>query len=624
MATGLKETRMPQARTATPTGDAEGAAREMFRRTDSVGFERGLDALKRITRMSLSFRFEAAAAILCTILAAFSQLAIPVLLGRAVDTTQNILTSGGGTEALTGIAVVLLLMSVLRGLLTMGQNYFAESVGHRLARQIRLAVYDKIQRLPFSFHDRVHSGDLITVGMLDLEGVRMYFSTALIRLIHLVLLLGIGAGVMIAADPVLGLLALSFVPFAAWRSSIAHLTLRRTWLDLQERMAVLSRVMEENLAGMRVVRAFSARMHEMAKFDAASTDALKLAHRRVGLRVRNTSAMTLVFFASMGLVLWYGGRQVAAGEIAIGTLTAVLTFMTILQMPVRQLGMMVNSFARASTCGARIALLLDLAPEIADAPGVPELKVADGILRFEDVSFAYDLETSRAALHNVSFEARRGETIGIVGPPGSGKSTLAHLIPRFYEATGGRITIDGQDVTKVSLASLRREVAVVQQDSFLFTTTIENNIAYGEPAAEERRLRKAAESAQLHDYVLGLPGGYRTVVGERGGSLSGGQRQRLSIARTLLLRPTVMVFDDSTAAIDAGTEQRLRAAMQENADERITLIIAHRLNSLMHADRILFLEDGAIVEQGTHAELLALGGRYAALHALQGRPEEAA
>ena len=251
---------------------------------------------------------------------------------------------------------------------------------------------------------------------------------------------------------------------------------------------------------------------------------------------------------------------------------------------------------------------------------MPDLKVTEGTLRFEDVRFTYPGAT-HPTLDGVSFEARAGQTIGIVGAPGSGKSTLAHLIPRFYDVSGGRITIDGQDVSEVTLQSLRRSVAVVQQDTFLFTTTIENNIAYGDPWSKETKIEKAAESAQLHNYIMGLPAGYDTVVGERGVSLSGGQRQRLSIARSLVLKPAVMVFDDSTAAIDAGTEHRIRSAIRRYASDRVTLVISHRLSSLLHADTILFLEDGKIVEQGSHDELLAKGGRYRALYDLQTRPD---
>lgn len=590
----------------------------------AAGWGRGLYTLVRITIMAFRHPWQAGFAIGATLIASTFQLMIPRLLGQAVDHTQVAVTGGAAgkaaEDALLMTALLLLGASILRGIFTMIQNYYSEAVGHHMGYQLRLACYEKIQRLSFSFHDSVHSGDLITVGLLDLEGVRMYFSTGLVRMILLTVLIGIGAYMLITTDLVLGLLALSFVPFVAWRSSVTQLRLRATWLDLQERLSVLTRIMEENLGGIRVVRAFAAQDHELAKFETASQNALELAHRRVGIRVTNTSAMTFSFFAAMGLVLWIGGGKVMAGEITVGTLASFLTFMTILQMPVRQLGLMVNSFARASTCGSRLFGLLDLDIAIKDAPDARELKITEGTLRFENVSFAYPGSENREVLHGVSFEGKRGETIGIVGPPGSGKSTIAHLIPRFYDVSAGRITIDGQDIRKATLQSLRRAVAVVQQDSFLFTTTIENNIAYGDPWAKEQRIERASESAQLHNYVLGLPTGYGTVVGERGVSLSGGQRQRLSIARALMLKPAVMVFDDSTAAIDAVTEQRIRSAMRRYAADRVTIIVAHRLSSLMHADQILFVENGQIVERGTHESLLAAGGRYKALYDLQVRP----
>ncbi|RWN94777.1 MAG: ABC transporter ATP-binding protein [Mesorhizobium sp.] len=592
----------------------------------AAGWGRGLSTLLRITRMNLRHPWQVALAISATIIAVILQLLIPRLLGRAVDQTQaaigSSVTGTDAAQALLTLALLLLAASTLRGIFTMAQNYFAEAVGHHVAYELRLACYDKVQRLNFSFHDRVHSGDLITLGILDLDGVRMYFSTALVRLLLLTMLIGIGAYMIISTDPVLGLIALSFVPFVAWRSSVTQLKLRVIWLDLQERLSVLGRVMEENLAGIRVVRAFSAQAYEMVKFDRASKNALELAHEQVDVHVPNTSAMTLAFFFAMGLVLWIGCNKVIAGQFSVGTLTTFLAFMTILQMPVRQIGLMVNGFARAYTCGSRLFGLLDQDITIRDASTARPLEIGEGTLRFDNVSFAYPGTGNRAILKNITFSARRGETIAIVGPPGSGKSTMAHLIPRFYDVTGGAIMLDGQDIREVTLATLREAVSVVQQDAFLFTTTIENNIAYGDPWAKDPRIARASESAQLHNYILGLPAGYKTVVGERGASLSGGQRQRLTIARTMMLRPSIVIFDDSTASIDAATEQRIRAAIRRFAQDRVTIIIAHRLSSLKHADRILFVDNGEIVECGTHQELLAKRGRYKALHDLQLRPED--
>nr|WP_235890976.1 ABC transporter ATP-binding protein [Pararhizobium mangrovi] len=584
----------------------------------------GFGVIARILRLTFEHPWQVTFAIGGAMVAAILQLMIPKLLGHAVDQTQAIVDGGGVTRASLWVtAALLLVVSVLRGGFTMVQNYFAEAVGHHVAYRLRLSYYEKIQRLSFSFHDQVHSGDLITVGMLDLEGVRMFFSTGFVRAAFLAMMIGIGAFLLLTTNFVLGLLALSFVPFVAWRSSAARLKLRAAWLTLQEWLGVLTRAMDENLSGIRVVRAFAAQRHEMAKFDKLSQHTLGLQYERIGIRVRNTSMMTFSFFIAMGLVLLVGGQKVIAGEITVGTLTSFLAFMTILQLPVRQLGMMVNSFARASTCGARLFEVLDLNDEIGEAGDAPELAVGDGTLEFEAVDFAYPAAPDKPVLKGISFTAHRGQTIGIVGPPGSGKTSVASLLPRFYDVTGGSIRIDGRDIRSVALASLRRAVGVVQQDSFLFTTTIENNIAYGDPWAEGATIERASESAQLHTYIKNLPQGYSTLVGERGVSLSGGQRQRLSIARILMLKPPFIVFDDSTAAIDAATEQRIRAEMREVAGDSVTLIIAHRLSSLKHADEILFLEDGEVVERGTHDELIALGGRYKALSDLQGQPDDA-
>jgi ATP-binding cassette subfamily B protein len=584
---------------------------------------KGLGTLWRIFRLTLRHPVMAGITIVATIIASGLQLAVPRLLGEAVDQAEGVLAGGtGASAALWQTALVLLGVSVARGLFTMLHNYFGEATGHHTAYELRLAVYEKIQRLSFGYHDKVHTGDLITVGMLDLDGVRMFFATGILRVVLLGILLGAGSVMLLTTDPLLGLLALSFAPFVAWRSATSQLELRSTWLTLQDMLQNLSRVMEENLGGIRVVRAFAGEAHELDKFDTVSDKALALAHTRVDLRVNSTAAMNLSFLISMGLVLAFGGEKVLSGTMSVGTLTSFLTFMTILQMPVRQLGLMVNSFARASTCGDRLFDFLDLDLDIADRPDAKPLVITDGTLTFEAVQFAYPSAPERAVLTGISFTARRGETVGIVGPPGSGKSSIAHLIPRFYDVTGGRVLIDGQDVRTLTLDTLRQAVAVVQQDSFLFTTNIENNIAYGDPWAKEQQIARSAEFAQLHNYVMGLPTGYQTIVGERGVSLSGGQRQRLNIARALMLDPAVMVFDDSTAAVDAGTEQRIRQSMKQFAANRVTLIISHRLSSLMHANRILFVEGGAIAEEGTHAQLLALGGRYRALYDLQSRASE--
>ncbi|MBN1685496.1 MAG: ABC transporter ATP-binding protein, partial [Spirochaetales bacterium] len=312
------------------------------------------------------------------------------------------------------------------------------------------------------------------------------------------------------------------------------------------------------------------------------------------------------------------GYKTLRGEISVGLLAEVLAYMTILQMPVRQLGLLVNAVARATTSGERVFAVLDEKPCVREKPDAVELKPGALDLEFENVSFAYRAGDKEVrVLSGIDFHVKPGQVLGIVGPPGSGKSTIAHLLPRFYDVTGGSISVGGMDIRDVTLKSLRSAVSVIQQDNFLFTAGIENNVAYGDPWADRDRIVSATNAAQLHQYIAGLPKGYRTAVGERGVSLSGGQRQRLVIARAVLLQPGIMVLDDSTASIDAATEQRILSALAEISLDKVVVIIAHRLSALMHADEILFLDGGTIVERGNHQQLLALNGRYRALYDLQ-------
>jgi ATP-binding cassette subfamily B multidrug efflux pump len=583
-------------------------------------YRRGAGALWRVIRMAMRYRVRFPLAIASVIAAGVFQLLIPRFLGQAIDHATGLLAQGSveiAQAALTSAALLVLGTAVLRGLCTLIHNYMAESIGQSFAYELRLAFFEKLQRLSFSYHDRVHSGDLITRGMLDIDGVRRFVENGLMRLFQLAVLVGLGAYLYMGQDFVLGLLCVSFVPFAVWRGVVFRLAVRSLWREFQERMSVLSRVMEENLGGIRVVRAFAAQEHELRKFDHWQQRTLEPAIDSVKVRYFNTSLMTFSYFLAMGLVLWIGGLRVIEGTITVGELTQFLVFMTVLQMPIRQVGLVINGFARASVSGARMFEILDIDPAVRDRGGAKDLAVSDAELRFENVSFTYEGFPGEHTVRDISFAVSAGRTLGIVGPPGSGKSTIAHLIPRFYDVTGGRITIDGQDIRDVTLDSLRSRVGVVQQDTFLFKTEVRNNVAYAEPLAEQDRVEDAAGTAQLHDYVAGLPEGYGTLVGERGVSLSGGQRQRLSIARSVLVTPRIIVFDDSTAAIDAGTELRIREALKDLNRSRATVIISHRLSSLMHADEILFLEDGRIVERGSHAGLLAQGGRYRRLFDLQ-------
>lgn len=584
--------------------------------------------LLRITAMAFRHRVRMALAIVATLLAGGFQLFVPQYLGRAIDQAQGLIAGAAtGTAvrdeaeaALLQTALLLLAVAVARGFCTMMQNYQGEAVGQLVGYQLRLDYYRKLQTLSLSWHDRVHSGDLMTRGILDIEGVRLWIDTGVLRMILLSVLIGGGAVILIGNNTVLGLVALSFVPVVGIRASIARLRLRDTWLALQDKMSQLTKVIEENLDGIRVVRAFAAQGYELARFDRISNEALAIASRRVRLFVLSTTQMTFVYFLAMAATLWVGGQMTIAGEITLGELGEALTFMLILQMPVRQIGWMVNSIARASTCGGRLFNVLDLTPSIADAPDAKPLRIDGSVVRFEGVDFRYpSWAADDRTLSGIDLEARPGKMIGIVGPPGSGKTTIAQLLGRYYDVAAGRITIDGQDIRGVTLSSLRHAVSIVQQEPYLFTASIDHNVAYGDPWAGRSSIERSAQTAQLHNHIRSLPNDYQTLVGERGVSLSGGQRQRLSIARAILPDAKVLVFDDSTAAVDAATERRIRESLREFVAERAVIVIAHRLSSVMDAEEIVFLEKGRIVERGSHEELMAAGGRYRQLCDLQAR-----
>lgn len=590
-----------------------------------VNARTGRGVLVRIIRIVLRFRVRLLIGLAATITTSLMQLMIPRLMGTAVDAIYNFLSAAEQwspliRNQLVSLGFPLLVFSMLRGFFMAVYLHEGEVLGQNLSYSLRLSYYRKIQQLSFSQHDRIHTGDLMTRGMLDIEGVRMFVRMGLLQPFYLAVLIGFGAYQLISNDLEMALVALSFVPIVGWRSIVSRLKLRTNWYQLQKRMSILTRVMDENLNGIRVVRAFNSQNHEIEKFDRSSRRAMELVKKRIKVRVQNTTLMTFAFYVAMALVLLVGGLKVLSGEASVGRLTEFLAFMTILQQPVRQLGEMANAYARASSSGQRLFEILDQNPDVQEKNNAPGLVLTNGKLRFSNVSFYYEgAEGKVSVLRDISFSVRRGETIGIVGPPGAGKSTIAHLVPRFYDVSEGQITIDDQDIRDISLGSLRASVGLIQQDSFMFTSALEKNVAYGDPWADRIRIEEAATTAQLDQYINSLPLGYETMVGERGVSLSGGQRQRLSIARGVILKPPIMIFDDSTAAIDARTELTIRSSLREAAKSCATIIIAHRLSSLIHANEILFLEKGKIIERGSHKGLLNLDGRYAELFKLQHR-----
>ena len=542
-------------------------------------------------------------------------LMVPRLLGTTVDEVLG----GGEFSAMLKLAGLILLVNALRGAFAYGQTYLSEWTGQLVAYDIRNAIFGKLQRLSFSYHDERQTGDQMSRATADVEGIRNFVQGGLLRAVQILLLVFGAAGILFMTNWRLALIGLAFVPIVAYRSAVVSLSLRQIWNYVLRTTGKMTTVMQENLSGVRVVRAFGAQEYEIEKFDVVIKD-LSDSHIRVSkLQVANSSFIQLVFAAATGGIIWFGGQEIVSGRLTPGELTQFIFYLGLIQGPVRMSGMIINNFSRAVSAGQRIFEVLDAPSPVQQNPDATVMPKVRGHVKFENVSFAYGDEP---VLRDVSLEAQPGQVVALLGMPGSGKTTVVHLIPRFYDASEGKITLDGTDIRDVTLESLRSNVGIAMQDVFLFSATIADNIAYGKPGSTREDVERASRIAQLHDYVADLPDGYETWVGERGITLSGGQRQRMAIARTILLDPPILVLDDSTSSIDASTEHLLRQALESVMKGRTTFVIAHRLSTVRHADQILVLDNGSIAEQGTHNELVQRKGLYRQLYELQLLPDE--
>ena len=442
----------------------------------------------------------------------------------------------------------------------------------------------------------------------------------LVRTPQFVGLFVVVAAILFIKDWRLGLISASFMPVVIIYSAVIRLRMRRIWLIVQEKMAEMSTVLQENFTGVRVVKAFAAEKYEEAKFDKSNQELVGYFIQAERMRASSTAFMLFTFLVAIGLILFFGGRRVIDGHMTPGELAEFIFYLQMLQMPVRMAGWLVNSYARAASAGQRLFEILDTKSPVQELPNARPLGRPRGYVKFENVSFSYD--HTKRVLRGVDLEAQPGQVIALLGAPGSGKTSVVNLIPRFYDVAGGRITIDGNDIRNVTLESLRSNIGIVQQDVFLFSTSIRENIAYGNVTASQEQIEQAARIAQMHDFIESLPDGYDTKIVERGANLSGGQRQRMSIARAVLLDPPILILDDSTSSVDARTEELIRSAMERVMAGRTTFVIAHRLSTVHRADIIIVMQDGQIAEQGTHAELLELNGLYREIYELQLRPQE--
>jgi len=500
---------------------------------------------------------------------------------------------------LVGIVVAL---GLARALMMSGRRLIAGKQALLVELDMRTAIYAKLVRLSFGFYDRHQTGQLMSRATVDLQGVRFFLGYGLIFFFqHVFTVIGVGIVVFLISWK-LALIVIAIAPVlvaVAYRySHVAHPLLR----DVQQKMADVATVAEENIVGVHVVKSFAQEDAELAKFKRSSEEVFGLSVKANRQRAFYIPLLSFLPLLAQGAILLVGGRMVARGTLSLGDFVVFNLFLALLVLPLRQLGMWIGQAQRATASGERIFQVIDEPEDIRDAPDARELPPGPGLVSFEGVNFGYDPE--RPVLHGLDLDLAAGRIVALIGHTGSGKTTVASLVPRFYDVQAGRVSIDGHDVRKLTLTSLRREIGVIAQDPFLFSATVRENIAFGRPDATEEDVERAARHAQAHEFIAALPEGYDTVIGERGITLSGGQRQRVAIARALVVDPRVLILDDATASVDATTEAKIREGLREAMRGRTTIIIAHRLSTIALADEVVVLDNGRIAARGTHDDLV--------------------
>ena len=544
-------------------------------------------------------------ALLSLLLVTGANLVSPQVLRLIID--QGI--SAGNRTILLWASLLLVGVALVRALFTFTQGYWSEKTSQSVAYELRNALFNKLENLSFSYHDQAQTGQLMTRITSDVEQVRTFIGNGLLQLVSAIALLVGSLFALFSVNWQLALIALLTVPAMAVVIVRFMRVVRPMFSQVQKKLGALNTVLQENLAGIRVVQAFAREPYEAERYTHLNGELLSANLQTIrGV----ASSFPLIFFISnLGTlaVIWFGGHQVIGGTLSLGELVAFNTYLALLIMPIMMLGMIVAQISRAGVSAERIFEVLDAQNEVTDRPGAQPLPAVRGRVAFEDVSFRY-IGGERNVLDHVSFVAEPGQTVAIMGTTGSGKSTIINLIPRFYEASTGRVTIDGTDVRDVTLESLRDQIGIVLQDTTLFSGSIRDNIAYGRPDASDAEVEAAARAAQAHPFITEFADGYATIVGERGVGLSGGQRQRIAIARALLHDPRILILDDSTSAVDAETEYQIQLALQELMHGRTSFVIAQRISTVRDADLILLLDGGTIAAQGSHDELLRTSALY--------------
>jgi ABC-type multidrug transport system fused ATPase/permease subunit len=567
---------------------------------------------------------------LCVLFAGVFGMAWPLLVKFAIqfgldpqkDAAGKVIAIDGNSTLLLLACLAVLLFAIGRGLAAFGQQYLSQKIGQDVSYDLRNAVYNNLQSLSYAYHDKVQTGQVMSRITQDVESIRMFPGQGILRLLYIAVMLAVAAGGMFWIDWKLALVSLITIPIMAWRSFVLSRTVRPIWLKVQDNIGELTRISEEALSGIRVVKAFSREDLESERFKEASIKSADLSYQAAQVQAVNQPLLIGLGALQIAISMSFGAWQITKGNLGGEDLLTFALWLNLLQMPVRQLGFSLNWLMRAISSSERIFELLDAQSTVTEKPDAIELEDCKGDVRLEHVSFGYDRLSD--VLTDIDMEAHPGQVIALLGPPGSGKSTVVNLLPRFYDVTEGRITVDGHDIRDLTLASLRKSIGIVQQDVFLFIGTLRENIAFGRPDASMEEIIAAAKIARIHDFIMSLPQGYDEWVGERGMTLSGGQKQRVAIARTLLLNPKIIILDDSTASVDMHTEFLIQQALSDLMTGRTTFVIAQRLRTIMRADEIVVLDRGRIVERGKHEELIQHQGLYRRIFDLELKDQEEA
>jgi len=558
-----------------------------------------MKSLRRALVYLRPYWLTAVGALLSLLLVTAANLLSPQILRFVID--QGI--SAGDLQALIWSTAALLGAAVVRGLFSFTQGYLSEKVSQSAAYEMRNALFAKIENLSFSYHDQAQTGQLMTRITSDVEQVRTFLGSGLLQLVSAIVLLLGSMAVLFSMNWQLALITVLTVPAMFVILAQFMRVVRPLFGQVQARLGELNTVLQENLVGIRVVQAFAREPYESARYSVTNQQLLDA--NLLTIRGLAASFPLIFLISNLGTlaVIWFGGYQVIGGALSLGELVAFNTYLSLLIMPIMMLGMIIGQLSRASVSAERMFEILDAENAVVDRPGALALPEVIGRVAFEHVSFRY-IGGDVKVLDGISFAAEPGQTVAIMGPTGSGKSTIINLIPRFYDPTEGRVTVDGRDERDITLESLRDQIGIVLQDTTLFSGSIHDNIAYGRPDAGAAEVEAAARAAQAHEFIAGFPEGYATIVGERGVGLSGGQRQRIAIARALLRDPRILILDDSTSAVDAETEFQIQQALDHLMAGRTSFVIAQRISTVRNADMILLLDGGKIAAQGKHDDLL--------------------